>query len=67
MPRINEENRNKRASGAGRSVLGVAKELDIPEGRVRRAMDKGEIEIVEFGGVKRIPNREFERLKRLYR
>jgi hypothetical protein len=66
-PRINAENRKKRASGAGHSALGVAKELDIPEGRLRRAINRGEIEVVEFGGVKRIPSRELERLKQLYR
>ncbi|RWO55395.1 hypothetical protein [Mesorhizobium sp.] len=51
----------------GYSIRQFAAELNLPEKRVRRAVDLEEIEAVDFGGVIRIPPREVERLRGLYK
>jgi hypothetical protein len=51
---------------SGVSIRDAARETGIPEKRLRRAAEKGEVKIVEFGGVDKIPVSEVERLKRLY-
>ena len=51
---------------AGHSIPSAAAELNMPEGLFRRAVAKGEVEFVEFGGLRRIPPREIERLRQLF-
>jgi hypothetical protein len=51
---------------SGISIRDAARETGIPEKRLRRAAEKGEVKIVEFGGVDKIPFSEVERLKGLY-
>jgi hypothetical protein len=51
----------------GYSIRGFAREADLPEGRVRAAVRNKEIEVVEFGGVKRIPPRMLEKVEELYK
>lgn len=36
----------------GFTIPGCAEELDVPEGAVRRAVEKGEIEVVLFAGLR---------------
>ena len=64
--RISDETRDRRAPGPGYSILGAAKESGLPEKRIRRAIELGEIRVIEFGGVKRIPPSEVQRLCELY-
>jgi excisionase family DNA binding protein len=51
----------------GYTIPGAAEELEVPEGTVRRAVKNGEIEVVPFGGLPRIPPREIERLRNLFK
>jgi hypothetical protein len=46
----------------GFTIPGCAEELDVPEGAVRRAVEKGEIEVVLFAGLRRIPPREVDKV-----
>jgi hypothetical protein len=50
---------------AGYSIPAGAVELDIPEGVLRRAVEKGQVEYVDFAGLRRIPPREIDRLRGL--
>jgi excisionase family DNA binding protein len=52
-------------SRAGNSIPAAAKKLGVGEGTVRRAVDRKEIQVVEFGGLKRIPDAEIERVRGL--
>jgi hypothetical protein len=52
---------------AGYSIPAVASELGMPEGLIRSAVQRGEIEVVPFGGLRRIPPREVDRLRELFR
>ena len=51
----------------GYSYRGFARASGLPEGRVRAAVRNEEIEVVEFGGVKRIPPRMLEKVNELYK
>ena len=39
----------------GISIRNAAKETGIPEKRIRRAAENGEVKTVEFGGVAKLP------------
>ena len=54
-------------SHLGFTIPGFADELEVPEGMVRRAVRNGEVEVVRFGGLQRIPPREDERLRLLFK
>ncbi|RWH76855.1 MAG: hypothetical protein EOQ86_19700 [Mesorhizobium sp.] len=43
----------------------VAKEDDIPYGRLRRAINNGEVKTIVFGGVELIPPAERQRVREL--
>jgi hypothetical protein len=51
----------------GFTIPGFAQELEVPEGMVRRAVENGEVEFVWFGGLRRIPPREADRLRSLFK
>ena len=51
---------------AGNSIPAAAKKLVFGEGTVRRAVDRGEIKIVKFGGLRRITDAEIERVRSLF-
>jgi len=51
----------------GFTIPGGAEELKVPEGALRRAVRNGEIETVKFAGLDRIPPREIERLRSLFK
>jgi excisionase family DNA binding protein len=51
---------------AGNSIPAAAKKLGFGEGTVRRAVDRGEIKIIEFGGLRRISDAEIERVRSLF-
>jgi hypothetical protein len=51
---------------AGYSIPAGAAELKMPEGLMRRAVANGEVEVVDFAGLRRIPPREIERLRKLF-
>ncbi|PZV38543.1 hypothetical protein [Mesorhizobium kowhaii] len=51
---------------SGVSIRDAARETGIPEKRLRRAAENGEVKTVEFGGVEKLPISEVERLKKLY-
>jgi hypothetical protein len=49
---------------AGFSIPAAAKAADVPEGVMRRAVDRGEVEVIRFAGLRRVPPREVERLRK---
>jgi hypothetical protein len=51
--------------GGGYSIAESAKKLQVSEGRLRRAVDRGEVRTVEFGRIRRITARELARVQRL--
>jgi excisionase family DNA binding protein len=51
---------------AGNSIPAAARKLGFGEGTVRRAVDRGEIKIIEFGGLRRISDAEIERVRVLF-
>lgn len=51
--------------GPGISAWRMAKEDGIPYARLRRAIDSGQVKIVEFGGVTIITPAERERVRKL--
>lgn len=51
----------------GFTIPGGAEELNVPEGTLRRAVENGEVETVPFAGLRRIPPREIERLRNLFK
>ena len=51
----------------GFTIPAFAEALEVPEGAVRRAVEKGEVEVVWFAGLRRIPPREVERLRSLFK
>jgi excisionase family DNA binding protein len=59
--------RSKHHRHLGFTIPAAAEELEVPEGAVRRAAANGEIEFVWFGGLRRIPPREVERLRDLFK
>ena|SRR5262245_3928608 len=52
-------------TGPGNSIPAAAGKLGIGEGTFRRAVDRGEVQVIEFGGLRRITDAEIERLRRL--
>lgn len=51
---------------AGNSIPAAAKKLGFGEGTLRRAVDRGEIKIIEFGGLRRITDAEIERVRAMF-
>jgi excisionase family DNA binding protein len=51
---------------AGFSIPAAAKELNMAEQTLRRAVDRGEIQSIRFGGVRRIPLGELERIRNVF-
>ena len=60
----NSEKRRRRNAGGGLSIPAAAEELNASEWQLRRAVDRGEVAVVQFGGLRRIPPAEIERLRR---
>lgn len=58
--------KRNRKLGPGYSARQVSFKTGMPVARILRAMDRGEIRVVSFGGVARIPESELERIKKLY-
>jgi excisionase family DNA binding protein len=50
----------------GFSIPAAAAELDVPESTMRKAVQRGEIQSVNFGGSVRIPPAEIARLRRTF-
>jgi hypothetical protein len=55
----------KKHGGAGNTIPRAAKKLGMGAGQLRRAIDNGEVNYVEFAGLKRIPDAEIERIAAL--
>ena len=56
----------KRSKGrAGNTIPDAAKKLRMGPGQLRRAIDNGEVNYVEFAGLKRIPDEEIKRIAAL--
>lgn len=55
-----------RASGPGYSITAAAKIIPMPRKRLQRAVDRGEVQIIEFGGVSLLSAKEVERIRALY-
>ena len=52
-------------SRAGNSIPGAARKLKLGENTLRRAIANGEVKYVDFGGLRRIPDSEVERIRDL--
>ena len=66
MPKKNKPS-GRHITHLGFTIPAAATELEVPEGSVRRAVEKGEVEFVLFAGLRRIPPREVERLRGLFK
>lgn len=51
----------------GLTIPAFAEALNVPEGAARRAVEKGEVETVWFGGLRRIPVSEVDRLRGIFK
>jgi hypothetical protein len=51
----------------GFSIPAAAEELQIPESILRRAVKAGDVEVIPFGGLDRVPPREIERLRQTFK
>jgi hypothetical protein len=56
----------KRKAQPGNTIPGAARKLGLPEGQFRRAVDRGEVKVVEFAGLKRITDAEIARIANLF-
>jgi excisionase family DNA binding protein len=56
----------RRNIGGGLSIPAAAAELGLPEYTLRKAVDRGEVTAVKFGGLRRIPPAEIERLRETF-
>lgn len=66
MPKKKERS-GRHIDHSGFTIPGCADELEVPEGAVRRAVERGEVDFVWFAGLRRIPPREVERLRSLFK
>lgn len=55
-----------RASGPGYTITAAAREIPMPRKRLQRAVDLGEVEFVEFGGLKLLTPATIVRIRQLY-
>jgi excisionase family DNA binding protein len=61
---VTAQKRHRR--GAGWSIPAAAKELGINDHTLRRAVERGEVACIQFGGLRRIPPAELARLRELF-
>jgi len=52
--------------GKGLSIPAAALELGMSEYTLRKAVDRGEVKTISFGGLRRIPPSEIERLRAMF-
>lgn len=57
----------RRAAGPGLSPGAFARTVPVPISRVRKAIERGELEVIDFGGRQLIPASEVPRVRALYR
>jgi excisionase family DNA binding protein len=57
--------RRRHLDRVGNSIPLAAKKLRVGEGTLRRAIDRGEVKVIEFGGLRRIPDAEIARIKEM--
>lgn len=55
-----------RRSPAGHSVRAASILSGVPRGRICRAIELDEVEVIRFGGLVLLPDRAVERLKQMY-
>lgn len=60
------EDKIRRKNGPGLSLTEFGKKSGLHFRRVARAVERGEIATVQLGGIKRIPESELERVKRMF-
>ncbi|MBB2692172.1 hypothetical protein E0J09_03590 [Rhizobium leguminosarum bv. viciae] len=63
---IKSQQKQLKRYGPGYSIAAFARASGLPYRRVERAVAAGEINCVELGGVKRIPETELPRVLRAY-
>jgi excisionase family DNA binding protein len=56
----------KHLSRVGNSIPGAAKKIGVGEGTLRRAIDRKQVEVIEFGGLRRITDAEVDRVRTLF-
>jgi len=55
-----------RRSGAGYSIPAAAAEIGFSYRTFLAAVENGEVRVIKFGGLRRVPSGEVERLKALF-
>jgi excisionase family DNA binding protein len=55
----------KHLTRAGNSIPAAAKKIGVGEGTVRRAVDRGEIKVISFGGLVRVTDAEIARVREM--
>jgi hypothetical protein len=55
----------KKRGWAGHTIPQAARKLQMGESQIRRAVDRGEVNVVEFAGLKRITDSEIARIAEL--
>ena len=56
----------RRNIGRGFSIPAAAEDLGLSEYTLRKAVDRGEVTAILFGGLRRIPPAEMERLRKTF-
>jgi len=57
----------RRRNGAGYSIPAAAEELNVSYKMLRRAIEKKQARTIQFGDQERMPQREIDRLKEVFR
>jgi hypothetical protein len=55
----------KRKAQPGNTIPGAARKLRLPEGQFRRAVKRGEVNVVSFAGLDRVTDAEIARIANL--
>jgi hypothetical protein len=61
-----QSSRKRRRMRAGWSIPGAAEEVGTAYKTMRTAVERGQVKVIEFGGLRWVPNSEVERLKGIF-
>lgn len=63
---MSDNKSQSRRTGAGFSIPAAADELNMPYRTLLSAVERGEVRVIEFAGLRRVPAAEVTRLKSLF-
>jgi hypothetical protein len=58
--------RKRRRDGAGYSVPAAAEEIGVSYKSLREAIARGQVTVISFGGLDRVPKSEVDRLQQIF-